>query len=153
MLKSLIEHMQQKLTCMNSTAPECSWMKNLKYYAYSAVSILLIYPWLVLKSLTSAWYYCRCSPDYFRWWRKSNQRRPSTLHCFCRYWTLGNRWSRTCCQNPLPLCFPQTISRHHRFHQGMSVGKWFLSIRCLRQEIQKVLAWKHQGRMPGQGTK
>ncbi|KAE9549967.1 hypothetical protein FO519_006826 [Halicephalobus sp. NKZ332] len=36
MLKSLIDHMQQKITCLNSTAPECSWMKQLKYYAYSA---------------------------------------------------------------------------------------------------------------------
>jgi hypothetical protein len=37
MLKSIIQNMQSKLSCMNFLSdPECSWMSKLKYYAYSA---------------------------------------------------------------------------------------------------------------------
>lgn len=40
-LKALIDTFQHKLSCMNrTTEPECLWMGRLKYFAYSAVSIL-----------------------------------------------------------------------------------------------------------------
>uniref|UniRef100_A0AC34QZZ3 Acid phosphatase n=1 Tax=Panagrolaimus sp. JU765 TaxID=591449 RepID=A0AC34QZZ3_9BILA len=36
MLKLVIENMKNKLTCLKSESEGCKWMKNLKYFAYSA---------------------------------------------------------------------------------------------------------------------
>ena len=44
MLKAIVSKMRQKLSChrKNNTGEDCSWMGKLKYYAYSAVSLIFI---------------------------------------------------------------------------------------------------------------
>ncbi|CAB3410983.1 unnamed protein product [Caenorhabditis bovis] len=36
LLRTIIDKMNQKLSCLNSSTPECAWMSKLKYHAYSA---------------------------------------------------------------------------------------------------------------------